>query len=78
MKKLSEKEMRSVNGGAWYTTQATCEGFDNNVHNWHSVIITGKGSTDKLMKKDFNKNLAEHTSKPYYQNFSHSVKPFII
>lgn len=76
MKRLNNEEMKNVNGGvSSYRTSAVCEGFDNNVHAWHSVVITGSGSTQKAMKDDYNSKLKAHKNNAYYKNFSHSAQP---
>lgn len=76
MKKLYNDEMKAIKGGVIFVqTSGVCEGFDNNLHNWHSVTIKGKGITNQEMKADFNANLRKHKTSAYYVNFSHSLEP---
>lgn len=74
MRKISENEMRRVNGGAAHIITATCEGFDRNGHQWHSVIIEGKGDDYTAAAIRFNKKLDEHKANIYYSQFTHSAK----
>ncbi len=73
MKRLSEKEMKRINGGI-KTDTVLCTGFDENGRDWHSVPITGNGTTYRDAVIDFNRRLKEHKTNLYYQKFSHSAK----
>ncbi len=74
MRKISEKEMRSVNGGA-YNYRSDCTGWNFDYRNYHSIPIKGYDARDqRVAAEEHNKELRKHKSNEYFKNFYHSAQ----
>lgn len=74
MRKISENEMRRVNGGA-YNYRSDCTGWNFDYRNYHSIPIKGSHTTSQTIAAErHNAALKEHKENEYFKNFYHSAK----
>lgn len=76
MRKLTEIEMKRINGGADYcVSEETCSGIHKTLKKRHDVLIKGTGTSQAEAKAAYNSKLKSHTTSTYYRDYHHSAQP---
>jgi len=78
MKKLTNSEMKRVNGGAVVLEDRcydTCSGIHKSLHKRHDVLIEGTGATRRAAKIAYNDKLERHKTSLTYRDYNHSARP---
>lgn len=78
MKKLTNMEMKKINGGAVIletSCRDTCSGIHKSLHKRHDVLIEGLGANEREAIIAYNDKLSKHKTSVTYRDYHHSANP---
>lgn len=76
MRKLTETEMKKINGGSeYYVCEETCSGIHRTYKKRHDVLIKGTGATRAAARTSYNNLLESHKRSYTYRDYHHSAQP---